>query len=210
MPKLDRLLKPISEIYTHRLRERGATSGGVFWSSPEEQSLRYEVLAGIIAEQDLNGGIEINDLGCGYGAFFSQFKDEPFMQGSHFYGYDITPSMIKKARDLHTDPRAAFSLSPVATREADYSVVSGTYNMCLDATDKEWADYVMDSIDALWSMSRKGLAFNMLDGSKRSRVDDIFYADPREFLDFAKEMTPHVTFIDDYPLAEWTIYMKRS
>ena len=40
--------------------------------------------------------------------------------------------------------------------------------------------------------------------------NDLFYADWKHFRDFCEsEMSPYVTVMQDYGLAEWTIYVNR-
>lgn len=205
-------LAPIAVLYGHRLRECGATARGVFWKNAEGQRLRFEMLLGVIDMADDKGRLTVADLGCGYGAFFDYIADRPFMRGSRYIGYDICEDMVLEAGLRITDPRARFRQSLVAIEQADYSFVSGTYNMKLDDSDREWAAYVEASLKDLWAKTRKGLAFNMLCATTKSRKEnDLYYADWRVFRDFCqRELSPHVTVLRDYPLAEWTMYIHRQ
>ncbi len=206
-----RRLAPIAALYTLRLRECGSQARGVYWKNEEGQRLRFEVLLGVIDLKDDAGGITINDLGCGYGAFFNFLADLPVMQGSRYIGYDICEEMVREAATRIRDQRAAFTQSLMATREADYSFVSGTYNMKLDENDRDWSAYVEENLKQLWSMTRKGLAFNMLDLRTKDRKEsDLFYADWKEFRDFCtKELSPNVEVMHNYPLDEWTMFVHR-
>ena len=206
-----RRLAPIAALYTLRLRECGASARGVYWKNEEGQQLRFEVLLGVVDLKDDVGGISINDLGCGYGAFFSFLADRPLMQGSQYVGYDISEEMVLEAARRIKDPRARFSHSLIATRAADYSFVSGTYNMKLDERDRDWSAYVEENLKQLWSVTKKGLAFNMLDVRTKNRKEsDLYYADWQVFRDFCvHELSPHVTVMREYPLDEWTIYVHR-
>lgn len=204
-------LDQIAKTYSDRLARYGATANGVFWRNAEGQWLRFEKLIGVIDPCDSDGGITINDLGCGYGALFEVLWHRGFMQHSCYVGYDICRDMLHEARLRVTHPRAQFINSAVATMEADYSLVSGTFNMKLDADDKDWAHYVEASLIDLWSKTRKGLAFNMLSRSRRLlRQGDLYYADWRRYEAFCLgALSPNVTVLRDYPLAEWTIYVHR-
>ena len=206
-----KILAPIAALYRYRLLECGPTARGVFWKNESGQRLRFEVLLGVIDVEDEQGGITITDLGSGYGAFFEFLADQPVMQNSRYYGYDISGAMVLTAQRRIHDSRATFEQSMLATREADYSFVSGTYNMKLDESDRDWAAYVEESLKELWSKTRKGLAFNMLCTTTKNRKEkDLYYADWKVFRDFCeKELSPHVTVLRDYPLAEWTIYVHR-
>jgi hypothetical protein len=206
-----RRLAPIAVLYDFRLHQCGPTARGVYWNNEAGQRLRFEVLLGVVDLKDDKGGISLNDLGCGYGAFFDFIASRPLMQGSRYFGYDISEGMVREAARRIRDPRAQFGQSLMATCEADYSFVSGTYNMKLDESDRDWAAYVEGSLRDLWSKTRKGLAFNMLCATTKKRKEhDLYYADWRVFHNFCvKDLSPHVTVLRDYPLAEWTIYVNR-
>lgn len=206
-----RILAPLALVYDLRLRECGATARGVYWRDEAGQRLRFEVLLGVVDLADDRGGISINDLGCGYGAFFDFLTEQPLMQNSSYHGYDISRQMIRKAKQLISDPRASFEENLMATHVADYSFVSGAYNMKLDEHDRDWTAYVEENLADLWSKTRKGLAFNMLCSQTKNRKErDLYYADWRQFRDFCvNELSPHVEVNRDYPLAEWTIYVSR-
>jgi len=204
-------LAPIAALYSLRLRECGPGARGVYWKTAEGQRLRFEVLLGVVDIEDDRGGVTVNDLGCGYGAFFEFLAERPLMRNGTYYGYDISEDMVRAATRRIRDPRARFAQCLRATETADYSFVSGTYNMKLDETDREWSAYVEESLRDLWSMTTKGLAFNMLCASGKTRKEsDLYYADWKVFRDFcASELSPHVTVMRGYPLDEWTIYVHR-
>jgi len=206
-----RILAPLSVLYDLRLRECGPTARGVYWRDESGQRLRFEVLLGVVDLADDRGGIAVNDLGCGYGALFDFIAERPFMRDGRYFGYDISEGMVREAARRIRDPRARFEQSLVATRVADYSFVSGSYNMKLDERDRDWAAYVEANLRDLWSKTRKGLAFNMLCAATKSRKEhDLYYGDWKVFRNFcATELSPHVTVLRDYPLAEWTIYVHR-
>lgn len=203
------LLELIGQVYDHRFKECGPSAKGVFWKHEEGQVLRHEILLKIIDPTDLSGNISIGDLGCGYGAFFELLKDSPLMDGSQYFGYDISIEMIDAASIRNHDRRASFIHSPKATQVTDYTVASGTFNMFLGAKQNLWRDYVQTSIRHLWDNTKKGMAFNMLDAGAESKLMDLYYAELDEMVEFAKTLTPNVDVENDYPLDEWTIFMRR-
>lgn len=205
-----RLLAPIADYFSRAIERHGATPAGVLWRDDAGQRLRFAQLAGIFDADDRRGGVTINDLGCGYGALFDFLADRPEMAGGSYVGYDICADMLAHANRRISDSRASFVESPRATRSADYTLISGTHNLKLDARDAEWEDYVHKSLIDTWSASRKGLAFNML-GFDRSRrpQSSLYYADPMRFYDFCqRHLSSDVTLVHDYPLAEWTMWVR--
>jgi len=206
---IGQLLNLVSNTYSYRVNQCGPVANGVFWKDQDGQMLRYELLLQAIDDADLSGPISVNDLGCGYGALFDLLADQPMMQGGRYYGYDISPKMIEEAKVRHADSRASFIESPIATEVADYSFVSGTYNMNLGSRRDIWGDYVKTSLARLWDKTAKAMAFNMLDAASPVRLINLYYADRNEFVEFAMSLSPEVEIIDDYPLTEFTIYVKR-
>lgn len=204
------LLNLIGLVYDHRINECGPVANGVFWSNTDRQILSYEVLLNAIDHHDLNGPITVNDFGCGYGALFDLLVSSPMMKNGHYFGYDISQKMITTAQKIHNDPRATFFTSPIASEKADYSFVSGTYNMSMGAARDLWTHYIKTSLKMLWNMSNKAMAFNMLDGRGETKLPDLFYADMTEFTTFAQTLSPDVEVVDDYELPEFTIIVRRA
>jgi SAM-dependent methyltransferase len=204
------LLAPIAAVYSQRLEQFGAKPRGVFWRNADGQRLRFDILSAIFDADADKGGVTLNDLGCGYGAYFDYLKDQPPMRDGRYYGYDISEDMVARAKHDVDDPRATFLLSPTPTRDADYSVASGTYNMRMNIDDEPWAEYVRASLTHLWSRSHKGMAFNMLSAYGGKRLSDLYYADPRPYFDFCmRKLSRNVVLIHDYSLDEWTLFVRR-
>lgn len=208
--KIGDLLGLISQVYDYRLKERGPSANGVFWKNAEGQMLRHEILLQIIEPKDLSGGITINDLGCGYGALFEMLKTSPIMNGSQYFGNDISAEMIDAAHMRNHEPCATFTLGAMAAQSADYSFASGTFNMFMGADRMLWRDYVFSTLQRLWENTEKGMAFNLLDSKPSEHLLNLYYADFDEVMEFARTLSPHVEVVDDYPLDEWTIFVRRE
>jgi SAM-dependent methyltransferase len=206
-----KMLEPVLASFEQRLRQFGADPRSAFWKDAEWQRRRYDILSRLFAADDRNGGVTITDYGCGYGAFFDYLKDRPVMEGSRYIGIDLSAAMIEKAESHITDPRAQFQRHLIATGDTDYAFACGTYNMNLGADEGEWAAYVKASLAQLWSKTRKALGFNMLRPDAPEKFSGLYYADADEFLEFCKHaLSPNVSFTDDSPLPDWTIFVRRS
>ncbi|PHS79734.1 MAG: hypothetical protein COB59_00130 [Rhodospirillaceae bacterium] len=203
------ILDLIRRVFEYRLEECGPVSGGVMWKDADQQILRLEILLSVISPKDLNAPISINDFGCGYGALFELIADEHMMALGRYIGYDISGDMVTAAKAKYPDPRATFIHSPVATEPADYSFVSGTYNMHMGAPENLWSHYVKTSLRSLWAKTNKVMAFNLLDDEEPQKLADLYYANKNEYLDFAKTLSPDVEINYDYPLHEFTMTIRR-
>jgi cyclopropane fatty-acyl-phospholipid synthase-like methyltransferase len=203
-PELSDVLAGVEALYTTNLAEHGTSSASVGWPDPDAQRLRFDKLAYVI---DTDAPITVNDWGCGYGAMF-RYLDERFTLGG-YTGYDISAEMLDAARGYVPDPRARWVKGAEVTETADYSFVSGTFNVRMDASEAAWQRYVENTLRALAARSRRGFAFNLLTTYVDWRKDDLFYADPRHFFAFCREhISRYVTLLHDYPLYEWTIAVR--
>lgn len=205
------ILTPVVRAYERRLRQFGNDPRGVFWQNTDYQFQRFEILSRIFQPSDLAGGITIHDFGCGYGALFDYLAELPVMTNSRYLGTDMSSRMIAAAEARISDPRARFLRHLKAVDEADYTLVSGTFNMHLGQDEAEWDAYVKASLQQLWSKTRKGLAFNMLRKDADDIYDGLFYINGHDLFDFcASHLSPDVTLQNDHPLPDWTLYVRRQ
>ena len=204
------LLTPVELAYRWQFRRFGATPQGVYWRNKAGQQARFEALALVFDETDKRGGVTVNDLGCGYGALFAFLDDRPELRGGTYTGYDLCADLVGEAKARNPDSRAAFVHATEATLPADYGFASGTFNLHENADEDAWLAYVQDSLRQLWAMSAKGMAFNMLNRDRAPARGDLFYADPTQFRAFAEQLSPDVRWIDNAPLPDWTIVIRRA
>jgi len=205
------MLEPVLASFERRLRQFGADPKSAFWKNKEWQIRRYDILSRLFDVADRQGGITIIDYGCGYGAFFDYLQDRPVMDASRYIGIDMSAAMIAEAEARIRDPRVSFRRHLIATEDADYTFACGTYNMNLGADRDEWAAYVKASLSQLRSKTSKALGFNMLRSDAPEKYPGLYYADGREFVEFCKQsLGPDVSFTEDQPLPDWTIFVRRD
>ena len=117
------VLQPVEQYYTAKLREHGESAKGVDWNGEESQALRFDQLARIIQR---DSGFSLNDLGCGYGAFFAHL--DASYRTFTYRGIDVSAEMVAAARQRYgRDPRASFHVGDACDQAADYSVASGIF-----------------------------------------------------------------------------------
>ena len=132
------------------------------------------------------------------------------MVGGQYYGYDISEDMVKTAQEKIQDSRASFERNMIASKRADYSIVSGTFNMKMDSDPNYWLDYIKESLIQLWRTTERGLAFNMLSSYEKHKQFGLYYADPSFFFEFCMQnLSKNVTLLHDYQLVEWAIFVHR-
>jgi SAM-dependent methyltransferase len=206
----NRKFSAIIRVYEKRLAEFGASPKGVLWKNVEGQLLRFELLAEVIPVEAAVRPISVSDLGCGYGALFDFLLTLPGVEIASYRGYDVSGAMLEQAAKRITDPRALFARSEEALEVADYSFVSGVYNLIAQAGIPEWRDYAARSLIRLWERTAKGLAFNMLNAAKPVIVGNFYRTPPDFFINLFRNLKAEVTLVDDYPLDEWTLLARRK
>src|SRR5438105_12320419 len=150
------LLSRVADYYSAKLAQHGQSPQRVDWNSAESQHLRFAQLTRIIGNED---SYSINDLGCGYGAFYDYLRTRN--DQCRYLGCDVSSHMIEAARQRHSGcEHARYVVSAEPPEVADYGVASGVFNVRLDLTDSEWKDHIEQTLDTLDRTSRLGFAFN--------------------------------------------------
>jgi hypothetical protein len=202
-------LEKVKGYFTEKLETHGATHKGVDYNSTESQEIRFFQLTKVI---DASHKYSLLDFGSGYGGMYDYL-----LRLGHrlsYVGYDIAAPMVLKGRELHPDnPDCWFTTDINAVPVLDYAVVSGTFNMKLDAGYDAWTKIVLDALHQMDVHTSKGFSFNML--TKYSDADkmrpDLYYGDPLVFFDYCKcNFSKNVALLHDYKLYDFTILVRKD
>lgn len=203
------VIKDVKKYYNTKLEKYGSTPKGVDWNSAESQGIRFKQLLTICESEK---EFSINDYGCGYGALVDYMIHRRY--SFNYLGYDISNKMIQEAVLQHKGKRNCYFTNYESELEkADYTVASGILNVKLGYSDKEWKYYVLQVIDKLFEISKKGFSFNALTGysDKEYMRTDLYYADPLFIFNHCKnKYSKYVTLLHDYPLYEFTIIVRKE
>jgi SAM-dependent methyltransferase len=200
------LLQQTRQYYEGKLAEHGPTARGVDWNSTESQRLRFRELARLL-EGDPDASVL--DYGCGYGALRPYLRE--CGHRGPYVGFDISQRMIDAARVGCSDAAAQFLSNREALEPADYALASGIFNVKQATSDEQWKAYVLDTIEDLARISRRGFAFNALSlySDPEKRRADLFYADPLALFDYcARRISRFVSLLHDAPLYEFTLLVR--
>ena len=199
----DAHLRPIAKLYEESLTQHGTAPMGVGWRDEASHLLRLRKLAYAIDYANTS----INDLGCGYGAFYDYLVKEG-VAVRQFRGYDISEKMLVRARSLHPD--GEFLLGSALDRPAEYSFACGIFNVRLEQSEQSWLAHIERTLDNLNAFSTRGFAFNLLTTWVDYREAHLYYGDPLHFFDLCKRRySRSVALLHDYPLYEWTIVVRK-
>ncbi|MEA2018695.1 MAG: methyltransferase domain-containing protein [Campylobacterota bacterium] len=206
---MEEILNKVEKLYTDSLKEHGTSSKAVGWTTGDGQMLRFDKLIEVI--EDRNEAFSVNDLGCGYGSMFEYFEKNGF-NISKYNGYDISEEMLKSAKEqIGKSQKVELFKNPKLQTKADYSFVSGIFNVRFEGDDESWIKFIEDTLIDLDTNSTKGFAFNVLTSYVDYKEPHLYYADPMYFFDFCKRnFSKKVSLLHDYNLWEWTIIVKKD
>ncbi|HUP60165.1 MAG TPA: class I SAM-dependent methyltransferase [Thermoanaerobaculia bacterium] len=190
--------------YEAKLDCFGATARGVDWKDEASQRKRFDQLVRVLRLDQHREPFSVVDFGCGYGALrrYLQEQELPFS----YTGYDRSEKMIAAARLMH--PEGAFTTDWTVVPDSDFVVATGVFNVRLDLPDDVWRDHVIQSLEAMASKARVGLAADFLTShadADRKRAD-LYYADPAVIFDwYMRSVSRWVALLHDSDLYEFTV-----
>ncbi|OHA84309.1 MAG: hypothetical protein A2937_02115 [Candidatus Yonathbacteria bacterium RIFCSPLOWO2_01_FULL_47_33b] len=192
--------KRIIGFYEDTLNTYGNDARSVHWADTETQRVRFEVLNGVAAL----GNKSVLDVGCGLGDLYKFFisKEIPV----EYTGIDIVPAFVDRARERF--PGAVFSVEDIFSvrGEYDYVLASGALNFMV-ADSKQ---YYFSMIKKMFELSKKGLAFNMLNNAEHPTDDTLVSYDIDEVTAYCKTLSDHVVMTRGYLPWDFTVYMYKE
>ena len=199
------IFKNIINSYNKQSDLYGISPKGVFWQSELTQNSRFESLLKIIHKKDYHKPFTITDFGCGYGALYDFIQKYEFMKNCKYYGYDIVPKFINKAKTIHQKQNLICSDKMLI--KTDYTIISGTFNFSSSINVNKWEEYVYNSLDYSLKNTKFALALNLLKDKHTIIKKNLFFTTPQKISDFCKNYGE--TFIVNTKGAEkdMTIYV---
>lgn len=200
----------LDSMYSSRLNEHGDGPQATQWSNRSSQERRMKVLTEIDRIRDSR----ILDFGCGTGHLLTYLRQQRGFAGE-YVGYDISEAMIQVAqqkfptdrferRDILTDP-------PDET--FDFVLANGVFNNRVP----EGQELMKALLEKLFTLAKKGLAFNCMSSYVEFFDPELAYYDPVEVFTFCKtNLSALVTLRHDYIVKaatvpfECTFYVYRS
>ncbi len=204
---MEQILKEIREFYLKRFQEHGATGQGMAWKNDAASKMRHEVLLESVLPQHRNGA-KVHEVGCGVGHLQDLITEKalPF----EYSGSDSSSEVLAKAKERH--PRCRFFsfnllADPIPDFRADYVVNSGAFNFLPPSAGYErWEALVFSSIEKIWRMADKGIAFNLFTDRVDFRDPDLFYINPSKVLARVEKMTRRFVLRKEYDPFDYAVF----
>lgn len=177
------------------------TSGALGWKSDQNQGIRFEILSQI---GDMNE-LSVLDVGCGHGDLRPYLgKKYPDLR---YAGIDQMEEFLDVATERYGSlPNTTFYLGDCWSAKLpnmDYILASGFL-----AYRNSQPDFIYKMIERLFASCRLGFGFNLLKNVKDPEGILVNY-DPKDILNYCKQLTPKVVLRDGYAADDFTIFMYR-
>ena len=205
----------IASHYDSRLAEFGDTALGAHWPSQKDRERRFDVMLDVMKDDDAQG-IDVLDFACGSGDLLRHLGGRADGR-IRYAGADISTQAIEMARRKF--PKAPFSCLDIvaasdgelAALASDYCVINGLFTVKMGLSDEEMWSFLTAVVTRLWSLTRKGIAFNVMSKQVDWERDDLFHVSLDRMAAFLHRLTGrNVVFRADYGLYEYTCYAYRD
>lgn len=190
--------KRIIDYYRQHLAKHGMYSAqALSWIDENSQIIRFQALVEV---GDLSGQ-SILDVGSGLGDLYA-FLGQRF-KNFRYQGIDLVPDLVQKAREKY--PGVDFKNIDIMDFKGkyDYVLSSGAFSFKV----QNHKEFYFEMIKKLFSLAKKGVAFNML--NRKGHVDDDLFAayDLNEVRDFCQKLTPKVKINHQYSIQDFTVFL---
>lgn len=193
------------QYFDRKLKECGEGPGVADWNSVEAQEIRFEQISKVLPADDMS--FSICDYGCGIGDYYIYLKKK--YSNISYTGIDISKEIIAKAKKLSD---GTFFAGHEITEHYDYIVTSGIFNAKQSASDEEWFQYIIKTIESFNDHADKGFAFNCLTkySDEDHKKDYLYYTDPLIIFDYCKtHFSRNVALLHDYEIYDFTVLVRK-
>jgi SAM-dependent methyltransferase len=207
----DEIIDAYRAHYAASFARHGATSRGVDWGEQSDVDLRYAKMLEVIEPHCATGKpVRVLDVGCGYGGLLDYVKSRRIVVD--YIGIDLVPEMIEHARERHPD--ALFTVGDILSSndplDVDYAICNGILTLKLESSILDMDRFARRLICKMFSIVRRGIAFNLMSTHVNFSVPNLYYKSPVEILAFCGELSRRFRLDHAYPLYEYTAYVYRD
>lgn len=198
---MDKLTERFKQHHAEKFQEHGATAKGVDWNDEQEMFFRYGKILKVL-DRDFDRPSSpptLLDVGCGWGGLLQYSMDQQI--DLRYTGIDVVQEMVDHARErfpegqfIHGD---VFNLTGQSAY--DYVVCNAIMTQKLEFSIPEMDSFCRRLIRKMFDLSRFGVSFNLMSTQVNFMVDNLFYKNPLEMLQFCfQEITPRVRLDHGY------------
>ncbi len=166
----------INNSYAKRLKKYGNTPQGLFWRNSFTQIHRYELIFTAINKYYDLKNFTICDVGCGHGKFLEFLKKRMNNSVFHYQGCDLNFKLINYCKKKFSNKNCTFFQKSSPKGFVDFSVMSGTFNLCVTHDIYIWEKYLLKNLTNIWRYTNKVMIFNLLHKNERKIDKGLYYS----------------------------------
>ncbi len=162
--------KKLNKLYSRKFKKFGAHPKSVFWKNKFTQDYRLQLIINLLIKLDNLKNTKISDIGCGYGRLLQKMIENNLLETSIYYGVDINEDFISFCKSKYNYKNVNFQKNTISPCDVDFTVMSGTYNLCTLDNLVVWEKYIYKCLSENWKKTKNSMIFNLLE--KKDRVID--------------------------------------
>lgn len=200
----------IIEHYENCLEKHGDTHLGVDWPNLEHVNLRYNIMLDILNYRKSEGNVSFLDFGCGTANLY-EYILKLDLNYIDYAGLDVSSKFINVCNQKF--PSINFYCCDVLEqsfeiKNFDYIVMNGVFTEKRGLTFDEMFQYFKELIEKVFSLSNKGVAFNVMSKNVDWEREDLFHLSHDILSSFlCNKLTRNYIVRNDYGLYEYTVYL---
>ena len=177
----------INHSYTNRLIKYGNCPKGLFWKNSFTQIQRFELIITALNKYYNLNEFKICDIGCGYGKFLEFLKNKLVESSFKYQGCDLNSKLIDFCKRKYCNTKFKFHKNTSPNENVDFSVMSGTYNLCVTSDINVWEKYLLKNLTSIWKKTDKIMAFNLLHHNQNKIEQGLYYTNKNWIKNVCKE-----------------------
>ena len=163
------------------------------------QAKRFETLVDI----GIESGDSVLDVGCGVGHLIDHFNNIGLEV--EYTGLDTNRYAIEQAQKIYDDKMFIHGTLDVIDETYDWGVASGIFNYEFPKLE------MLETVNQLMSKVDKGVAFNLLNGSKKYSSESYEYYQPVEIFSLLNRRGALCSVVQNYGIEnDFTIYIRKQ
>ena len=163
------------------------------------QAKRFETLVDI----GIESGDSVLDVGCGVGHLIDHFNNIGLEV--QYTGLDTNRFAIEQAQKIYVNETFIHGTLDVIDETYDWGVASGVFNYEFPKLE------MLETVNQLVSKVDKGVAFNLLNGSKKYSSESYEYYQPVEIFSLLNRRGALCSVVQNYGIEnDFTIYIRKQ
>ena len=163
------------------------------------QAKRFETLVDI----GIESGDSVLDVGCGVGHLIDHFNNIGLEV--QYTGLDTNRFAIEQAQKIYVDETFIHGTLDAVDETYDWGLASGVFNYEFPKLE------MLETVNQLVSKVDKGVAFNLLNGSKKYSSESYEYYQPVEIFSLLNRRGALCSVVQNYGIEnDFTIYIRKQ